>query len=52
MFEKPYELVEPISKLDALPVDDLLFKARESEDRPGPEGSVEDPHAIKALLDL
>ena len=36
--------------IERLPVDDLTLKTRAIEDRTDPEGSIEDPETIKALL--
>lgn len=52
MLEDSHEFVEQLGQLAPLPLSDLELRALESEERPSPQGAIEDPAKIKALLGL
>ncbi len=52
MLEESHDLLQTISKLEPLDLDDLTLKAIAAEDRPDPNGALEDPEKIAALLGL
>lgn len=52
MLEESHDMLQTIGRLEPLPLDALTLKTLAIEDRPDPEGSVEDPDRITALLGL
>lgn len=52
MLEECYDAVVAASQLRGPEIDDLTRKTIALEDRPSPEGSIEDAAQIKALLGL
>lgn len=52
MLEESHELLERLGRIESLEVDGLTLKTLAQEDQPDPDGPLEDPERIAALLGL
>lgn len=52
MLEAAHDALQAIGQLEPLPLDDLALKTLEIEDRPSPQGAIEDAGRINKLLGL